>query len=102
MTEQVDNVARINALEDNMLEVKQAIRSIADSLEKLTALEVRHAETRSGLERAFSSIGDHEKRMRKMEENMPILKMTSGWVQKIGWLVVSLVVGAVLFLVVKK
>lgn len=93
---------RLDALEDDVSEVKTAIKSIADSLRTLAALEAHHAETRDGLGRAFTAIDDHEKRLRAIEQNLPVLKLTSGWVQKIGWLVVSAVVGGLLLLVVKK
>lgn len=72
--------SRVTNLENVVDEVKNAVKSIDQSLRTLAALEVKHEETRSGLNRAFVSIGDHETRMRTMETEMPTLKMVRGWV----------------------
>src|SRR5574340_1462751 len=72
--------SRVSNLEDVVDEVKNAVKSIDNSLRILAALEVKHEETRNGLNRAFTEIGDHETRMRTMENEMPTLKLTRGWV----------------------
>lgn len=72
--------SRVSNLEDVVDEVKNAVKSIDQSLRTLASLEVKHEETRNGLNRAFESISDHEDRMRLMEVEMPTLKMVRGWV----------------------
>jgi len=82
---------RLNMLEEAYQEVKLAVKSIAVSLNTLTTLEVRHAETRESLNRAFSQMesnrleqkeknADYEKRLRAIEEQMPTIKMIRNWV----------------------
>lgn len=71
---------RIASLELAVNEIRQAVKSIDASLQVLARLEVHHADTRDTLARAFSDIGDHETRMRLIEEDMPTVKLTSRWV----------------------
>lgn len=72
--------SRVTNLENVVDEVKNAVKSIDQSLRTLASLEVKHEETRNGLNRAFTEIGDHETRMRTMENEMPTLKLVRGWV----------------------
>lgn len=71
---------RISALEGSVNEIKSAVKSIDSSLQVLSRLEQRHAETRDGLGRAFSEMEDHEKRLRVMEVEMPTTKLIRGWI----------------------
>jgi hypothetical protein len=79
---------RLRMLEDNQ-------RSIAQSLQALVRLEQHHADTRSGLERAWKAIETDRARMQAIddqipeklgerldaiEDAMPTLKLTSRWV----------------------
>jgi len=78
MSDPVLNV-RVTNLEKVVERVSDAVKSIAESLQMLTRLDVQHDESRSGLGRAFVAIEDHEKRMRSMESEMPTLKLVRGW-----------------------
>lgn len=60
--------------------IEQTLHAISDSLVKLAALEQKHVETRSAIERAFTSIASLDLRIRSMESEMPTLKMARGWV----------------------
>jgi len=72
--------SRVDFLEKTVHEVRDAVRSIDGSLKELVRLEVAHAETRNGLTRAFLEINDHEERLRKIEAEMPTMRMARGWV----------------------
>lgn len=71
---------RVMYLEKTVEEIRDAVRSIASSLQILTRLEAAHNETRNGVGRAFTAIEDHEKRLRAVEAEMPTVKLTRGWV----------------------
>ena len=87
---------RVNVLESVVGEVKNAVKSIDTSLQTLARLEVHHAETRDGLERAFTDLGDHEARMRVIEVEMPTVKLIRNWV--IGGVLSSVgMIGAAVF-----
>lgn len=71
---------RVSTLETMVGEVRAAIKSIDISLQALTRLEQRHAETRDGLARAFAAIHDQEERLRRVESDMPTVRMVRNWV----------------------
>jgi len=93
---------RVDQMRDDIKELKTAITSIAQSLQVLSALEVKHMETREALSRAFTEITGHDQRLHVIENDMPVLRLTSSAARAIGWLVITAVVGAVLVLVLTK
>lgn len=60
--------------------IEETLASINETLRQLTALEQKHLETRQALERAFATVAEQEKRLRKIEIELPTLKMIRGWV----------------------
>lgn len=78
--EQAHLESRVDFLEKTVHEVRDAVRSIDESLRELVRLEVAHAETRNGLTRAFLELNDHEDRLRRIEADMPTMRMARGWV----------------------
>lgn len=60
--------------------VEDAVKSIAENLTTLTALEQKHLETREALGRAFDTLDKHDGRIKAVELEMPTLKLTRGWV----------------------
>lgn len=71
---------RVMYLEKTVEEIRDALRSIAASLQILTRLEASHSEMKNGVGRAFKAIEDHETRLRAVEAEMPTVKLTRGWV----------------------
>ena len=49
---------------------------------QLATLETQHAETRAAMGRAFEEIAEVEDRVTVLEMDMPVLKLTSSWVQR--------------------
>lgn len=74
------NAYRLDVVEKDVSEIKQAIKSIDTSLQVLARLEERHQETREGLNRAFVMLDDHEKRIRGIESEAPTTKLVKTWV----------------------
>lgn len=71
---------RISALETAVSEVKEAVKSIDQSLKTLASLEVRHGETRDALGRAFDQLKEIDGRVRRIEQDMPTMRLVKGWV----------------------
>lgn len=79
---------RVSTLEKVVGEIGQSVKSIDGSLQALTRLEARHAETRDSLSRAFTAIQrlededlkDHENRLRAVEADMPTFRLIRNWV----------------------
>ncbi len=114
----------MSAVERAVEKIADAVERIAESTAKMAQLEIRHAETRDGLERAFGEISrlqeqvrgneirvhnlevgkviDAEKRIKAIEIDMPALKETRGWVVRAVIGIVALVGAALLALVIMK
>ena len=60
--------------------IENAIKAMADGINKLANLEQRHTETRESLERAFKTLEKHDTRIRAVEQEMPTMKLTRGWI----------------------
>lgn len=71
---------RVHALEGSVGKIEEAVKSIDSSLQILVKLEAHHAETRGSVDRAFTLIADHEKRMRDLEKEAPVTKLVRGWI----------------------
>lgn len=71
---------RVSSLEKVVGEVSSAVKSIDASLKTLTSLEIHHNQTRESVGRAFADIEDHETRLRKVEDDMPTMRLVRNWV----------------------
>lgn len=92
---------RVTNLEKVVERVSAAVESIDESLKTLTRLDVKHDETRDGLGRAFTTLEDHEERMRAIETEMPTVKQARSWVFSGIVGAVGMVGMAVIYLVLK-
>ena len=60
--------------------IEATLSNIAETLERLAALEQKHLETRDAVGRAFDAIGGHEGRLRSAELELETLKLVRSWV----------------------
>lgn len=74
------NSPEIQAIREDIAEIKEAWKKVADALERLARLEERHSSVASALERAFAAIGAQDKRLRSLEHAQPVQRLASGWV----------------------
>ena len=104
---------RLTVVEGAMDKIADAVGEIAKSTTQIAALEVRHAETRDGLERAFDEIAkiqtqaaadkkSADDRLKLIEVEMPGLKTAKDWVYRGMAGICTIVVVAVVSLVVAK
>lgn len=78
MTDVIDY--RLDVVEKDVGEIKDAIKSIAGSLQTLTRLEERHQETREALNKSFQTLQEHDQRIRKLEVEAPTTRLIRAWV----------------------
>ena len=78
--------AELQAMREDVSEIKGAVSKVADALERLARLEERHSTVAGALERSFGAISKIETRLRELEQAAPVQKLTSGWVTNGLWL----------------
>jgi septal ring factor EnvC (AmiA/AmiB activator) len=100
---------RIAAVENAVDSIAESMREIAKSTTQLAVLEMRHAETRDALARAFADIKqlqvEHdsiEARMHGIESTLPQLLEMRAAINRALWGLASLVATAVVGLVLIK
>ena len=92
---------QVAVLDHRVTKLENVIESIDNSLKALVALEVKHTQTATALERAFGEIEKHNIRIVTVENEMPTLKLIRGWVVA-GVLGVFAIFGtALVYLVIK-
>lgn len=84
--------SKLNATASDVSDIKGVITSIDRSLQKLTVLEERHAQTRDDLDEIKSSHKDHEKRIQALE----IHDAKGLWVERVVWVAVAGIVATVI------
>ena len=62
--------ARLDRLEEAIGEIRASNHRMANALERLVAIEVQHAETRAGLDRAFAAITANNCRLQAIERRV--------------------------------
>jgi len=100
---------RLTAVESALTKVAQAIEDIAASTRLIAQLELKHAETRDALERAFGEIAKHKSecdridgRLRDVEMEIPSLTEMRMKFDKALYSIVGLVGVALVGLVLAK
>lgn len=89
--------------------MRDTIKTLAAAVSRLAVIEERQQSSGQSIERAFAEIAKGvvandglDKRLRIIEQTQPINNLTNGLIQKIGYLVISAAVGAVLAAVLSK
>jgi hypothetical protein len=75
--------------------IETTMRDLAVQVGKLVLIEERQTKTAEAQERAFSTLKEHDARLRKLELVQPITNRTNVWAERVVLVVVS-AVGAVL------
>lgn len=86
---------------DMFRQLQQTQAEISESLKTLVRLEVEHAATRQGLDRAFTTIDQQREEIAELKRQVPPLVEMRGWVIR-GMLMVCGVAGMSLLLLVIK
>jgi hypothetical protein len=60
--------------------IEDTLQVMSDNLQRLTALEQRHFDTRNSLDRAFETIEKVDVRLKDVELEMPVLRIVKNWV----------------------
>lgn len=99
---------RVSAVEKAVERIAEAVHEIAQNTTTIARLEVKHGETRDGLDRAFNEIAklqsedvDLDQRLRDVEIEMPGLRDIRDLVRRAMYSIVGLVGLAVIAVVLK-
>ena len=81
---QSERLARIEAglsyFAGEQKKTNNALEAVAEALKQIAVMEVKQAEDRNALGRAFAEIEDVKERIVDIEKELPIVRMASGWV----------------------
>ena len=89
---------RLEALHQDVGEIKNAMNSLSAAITKLALVEERQAVTNQALERAFNAIGTIEKRVADLEKADAHNKRTNKYVDSVVW---ALAAGSLMFVAAK-
>lgn len=100
---------RLSAVERAVESIAHAVQEIANNTTQIVRLEMQHAETRAGLERAFEELGKSRiacdkcrERLHVVEVQMPGLLETRSWVLRLMLGVLAIVGVALVATVIVK
>lgn len=88
-------IARLEGMTAEMVEIKTALRDMAQAVSRLAVIEERQIATNEAIGRAFRDIGKLDTRMASIEQSAPLQKQSSDWVQAGAKYILALVLGAV-------
>ncbi len=88
------------AMTEVVNELKTTNKEIAESIRSMVTLQVQHAETRNGLERAFNELEKHGNDITKIKGELPSLRLIRKWLFGGIGLVGSLLIVAMMSLVI--
>lgn len=93
---------RLGALHEDVGEMKSVLNRLTEAITKLALIEQQQGQASMALERAFKTIEkvegrckEAEGRIAAIELQMPLVRQTSGWVERV---VVALVGAALMFM----
>lgn len=86
---------RVSVVEGAVDRIADAVQEIAKSTSMIAALEARHAETRDGLERAFTEIAKLESADEKKGERITAIEIDMPGLREMRKYIVSGVIGIV-------
>lgn len=71
---------RIDGMRSDIADIKSDLHVVSASLQQIARLEERYKNHDAAIARAFSSLNEHEARLKTLEIHAPINKMVSRWV----------------------
>ena len=81
---------KLHGITEDVADMKESNRSIAESLRKLAVLEDRHRTSDETMKRMFGAIEKNSQRISGIELQMPNLSLASSWVFRAVLVVMSL------------
>lgn len=88
--------SELQSLKSDVSTIKDTLVRLADAYTKLAVLEERQANSKDANDRAFELIDKLTVRIAVLEQQAPIHKQSSEWVNKAIGLIIAAVIGAAL------
>lgn len=89
-------IAKIEALSEDMSDIKSSMRELAQAVSRLAVVEERQSSTNEAMGRMFKAIEAMDARVKLLEQAQPIQQQSSAWVQSTVKYIVAAVLGAIL------
>ena len=96
----LEAVIRVERMGTDIGEIKTSIKEMANAITRLAIFEERQTNDRLEIARVSRSLDGQGDRITALELAQPLQKQTSDWVQKVVWLVLTVVLTALLALVI--
>lgn len=74
--------AKLEALHEDVIEVKGALQELSEAITKLALVEERQSQTAASLERAFVALEKIETRVTAIERMQPDQRRTAKWMDR--------------------
>lgn len=87
---------KLEALHEDVGAMKDVLKELTSAITKLALIEERQAQAALAQERAFKVLEKIEARVDKLEEAAPINNQAASTVNKVMWVIVAAVLGALL------
>ena len=87
---------KLEALHEDVGAMKDVLKELTSAITKLALIEERQAQAALAQERAFKVLEKLEARVDKLEEAAPINSQAANTVNKVMWVIVAAVLGALL------
>ena len=89
-------ISKIEALSEDMSDIKSSMRELAQAVSRLAVVEERQSSTNEAMGRMFKAIEAMDIRIKVLEQAQPIQQQSSDWVQSGVKYIVAAVLGAIL------
>jgi len=92
---------RLTHVSGDIGDIKHAMLQLSQVVNSFALCEEKHAQAKESLGRAFNMIDSNSRRIREMEDELPLRKMATNWIFKAMLAVMAILSAAVIGTLIK-